>query len=197
MREELSKSREENQKILDQVKNNNFKNVKKTWDGIKSIINISNMKSMSPSSLNIDNKLNTNPVDIANCFNDYFSTIGSKLANNIFPSKHDHMYFLKSTNPMSFFLNPVSEIEILNLISTLNNSKASGPYSIPTDIFKVIKNIIAHPLTEIINLSFLTGIYPNNLKIAKVVPIFKNKGCYAVTFAQFHLYQTSIKFLKN
>ena len=29
---------------------------------------------------------------------------------------------------------------------------------------------------NIINLSFSTGIYPNNLKIAKVVPIFKNKG---------------------
>ena len=53
--------------------NDNFKNIRKTWDGIKSIINISNMRSMSPSSLNVDNKMNTNPVDIANCFNDYFS----------------------------------------------------------------------------------------------------------------------------
>ena len=31
------------------------------------------MKSMSPNSLNVNNKINTNPVDIANCFNDYFS----------------------------------------------------------------------------------------------------------------------------
>ena len=36
-------------------------------------------------------------------------------------------------------------------------------------------NIMASPLTEIINLSFLTG-NPNNLKIAKIIPVFKNKG---------------------
>ena len=53
----------------------NYNNIRKTWDGIKSIINISNMKSMSPSSLNVNNKINTNPVDNANCFNDYFSNV--------------------------------------------------------------------------------------------------------------------------
>ena len=37
-------------------------------------------------------------------------------------------------------------------------------------------NIMTSPLTEIINLSFSTGIYPNNLKIAKIIPVFKNKG---------------------
>ena len=70
----------------------NYNNIRKTWDGIKSIINISNMKSMSPNSLNVNNKINTNHVDIANCFNDYFSNIGSKLAEKIFPSKYDHFH---------------------------------------------------------------------------------------------------------
>ena len=101
--------------------NDNLNNVKKTWDGIKSLISISNNKSMSPSSLNINNKLNNDPVDIANCFNDYFSTIGSKLAKNIFPSKIDHLHYLKTSNLMSIFINPASEIEITNLVSTLNN----------------------------------------------------------------------------
>ena len=156
--------------------NDNYNNIRKTWDGIKSIINISNMKSMSLSSLNVNNKINTNPVDIANCFNDYFSNIGSKLADKIFPSKYDHLHYLKCSNPVSIFIKPTSKTEILNLISTLNNSKSSGPFSIPTDIFKMTGNIMASPLTEIINLSFSTGIYPNNLKIAKIIPVFKNKG---------------------
>ena len=59
------------------------------------------MKSMSPSSLNVSNKINTNPVDIANCFNDYFSNIGSKLADKIFPPKYNHLHYLKSSNPVS------------------------------------------------------------------------------------------------
>ena len=31
-------------------------------------------------------------------------------------------------------------------------------------------------MKEIINLSFATGVYPDKLKVAKVIPIFKNKG---------------------
>ena len=49
-------------------------------------------------------------------------------------------------------------------------------YCIPTEILKIIKQNICYPLKEIINISFATGTYPDKLKIAKVIPIFKNKG---------------------
>ena len=58
-------------------------------------------------------------------------------------------------------------------------------------------NIMASPLTEIINLSFSTGIYPNNLKIAKIIPVFKNKGSNAIIIDQFHCYLILTKYLKN
>ena len=48
-----------------------------------------------------------------------------------------------------------------------------GPNSIPIDILKLINNNMS---IEIINLSFTTGIYPTQLKLAKVIPTFKNKG---------------------
>ena len=40
----------------------------------------------------------------------------------------------------------------------------------------MIKCNISIPLREIINLSFSMGIYPSKLKIAKVNPIYKDKG---------------------
>ena len=58
---------------------------------------------------------------------------------------------------------------------SFDNNKSSGPNSIRTDVLKLIKNNICHPLKEIINLSFSTGIYPTQLKLAKVIPTFKNK----------------------
>ena len=58
----------------------------------------------------------------------------------------------------------------------INNNKACGPNSIPNKIFHLIKQIIAEPLADIINLSFTTGIYIDKLKVAKVIPIFKEKG---------------------
>jgi len=40
-------------------------------------------------------------------------------------------------------------------------------------VVKVIANIIANPLSHLINNSLETGIFPNALKISKVIPIFK------------------------
>ena len=66
--------------------------------------------------------------------------------------------------------------EIILIINSFEVGKATGPHSIPTDILKLNKSNICYPLKEIINLSFATGIYPIKLKIAKVIPVFKNKG---------------------
>ena len=78
----------------------------------------------------------------------------------------------------TFFLDhrSVDDTEIVLIIDSLQNNKATGPHSIPTVILKLIKQNISFPLKEIINMSFATGIYPDKLKIAKVIPVFKNKG---------------------
>ena len=66
--------------------------------------------------------------------------------------------------------------EILRIILSLNNSKSTGPNSIPTEILKLLGPNICVPLKEIINISFATGYYPDKLKIAEIVAVFKNKG---------------------
>ena len=55
----------------------------------------------------------------------------------------------------------------------MNASKASGPYSIPSRILRTIEDIIAEPLSDIINLSFEMGVFPERLKIAEVIPVYK------------------------
>ena len=39
-----------------------------------------------------------------------------------------------------------------------------------------LRNQLSYPIQKLINLSFSTGIYPNQLKLARIVPIYKNKG---------------------
>ena len=58
-------------------------------------------------------------------------------------------------------------------ISRLPNNKSHGLYSCPTQILKCASNVISNTLAEIINLSISTGVYPNKLKMAKIIPIFK------------------------
>ena len=55
-------------------------------------------------------------------------------------------------------------------------NKGTGPHSIPHKILHLIKEVIAAPLADILNLSFESGIYIDKLKTSRVVPVFKEKG---------------------
>ena len=53
-----------------------WKNIKRTWKGIKSFISLKTVASSLPTVLSLDNgDTITNPYDIANTFNDYFTSI--------------------------------------------------------------------------------------------------------------------------
>ena len=86
-------------------------------------------------------------------------------------SYKDH---LKASICNSFYIFPASAKEIENEISQLSSSKPSGPFS---SILKLLKTTLSKPLELIYNLSFSTGIVPDNFKIARVIPIYK-KGSH-------------------
>ena len=83
------------------------------------------------------------------------------------------MNYLKSKIFTSIFLSPVSHKEIEDIISTLDSSKSIGPFSIPINLLKFLKLHISHPLTKLVNKSFLKGVLPSRLKISKVIPLLK------------------------
>ena len=71
----------------------------------------------------------------------------------------------------SFFLKPVVKQEIFDLILAFDNKKSLGPNSTPLHINRF--NRLTDLLTEIANLSFKTGIFPDLCKLSKIIPIFK------------------------
>ena len=71
------------------------------------------------------------------------------------------------------FLSPTTPDEVANILKTFNLNKASGPNSLPAKILKGLKSKISEPLCTLINLSFNTGVFPNSLKVAKVITVFK------------------------
>ena len=73
------------------------------------------------------------------------------------------------------FLNPVIEEEVKNEIDKLDMNKAPGFDGITPNIIKHVASYIVKPLTDIYNKSFLHGIVPDKLKIAKVIPLYKRK----------------------
>ena len=71
------------------------------------------------------------------------------------------------------FIPYISKYEIIEIIKSLKNSSA-GYDNIPASIAKQCIQHYIKPLTYLINSSFECGIFPNELKLAKVIPIFKN-----------------------
>ena len=59
------------------------------------------------------------------------------------------------------------------IISNLDPNKSSGPCSVPIKLLKIASSIIIGPLCVILNNSFSTGIFPDAMKIAKIIPIHK------------------------
>ena len=63
---------------------------------------------------------------------------------------------------------------MLEIINALEN-KSTGPASIPVKLLlKLIPDLIIVPLCKLINISFISGSFPDPLKIVKVIPIHKN-----------------------
>ena len=63
--------------------------------------------------------------------------------------------------------------EVLDTIKSLKNTKSSGYDDFSTKFIKLSATIIAPELVKIFNLAIREGTYPDKLKIAKVIPIFK------------------------
>ena len=146
-------------------------NIKSTWREINNILGKKKKDDFPDNFLNGQQSI-SNPSDIADTFNLYFSSIGSSLASKI-PSTDVHFTdYLHDRNTSSLFLTPTNSFEISQVVQDLNNASC-GFDGIHSTVVKSCIPFISHLLAHIFNLSFLTGFVPSNLKIAKVTPVFK------------------------
>ena len=72
------------------------------------------------------------------------------------------------------FLSPVDENDVIRVVESCKNKSSTDAEGLSMNIVKHIITSIIKPLTHIFNTSFKTGIFPDKLKIAKVIPVFKS-----------------------
>ena len=150
------------------------KNIKKVWQGIKELVNIKTKNLNTPTSIEINNSVTTDPKIICNSFNDYFVNIADDILNTRkFNGKKCFTEYLNNPIADSFVYYACDESEVYILINQLNISKASGPNGIPTKILQMISKEISPPLRKIFNIAVMTGTHPEKLKLVNVIPIFK------------------------
>lgn len=111
-------------------------------------------------------------VDIAEKMNEYFSTIGEKLASKLI--KHENTTNNILNVPETIYLDPVTSHEVDHIISHLKKNKAPGHDSIRSELLIEIKDTLLKPLEDLINNIITGGQWPTALKIGVIKPIFKS-----------------------
>ena len=99
---------------------------------------------------------------ICHKFNEYFTNVADKLKKGKYKDFTPLSYTEFFSNPPvvgSIFLTEVDEVEIIDIIKQLDNNK---------------NHIISPVLKGLFNNCLRLGIFPNELKIAKVTPLFKS-----------------------
>ena len=77
---------------------------------------------------------------------------------------------------LSFSLRTVTPAQVKKAIKSMKNKTSSGIDFVSPKVVKIATEVLTDPLTWVINSSILSGEFPTSWKIAKVIPIFKNKG---------------------
>ena len=124
---------------------------------------------------------------MAKTFNNFFVTIASDIDSKIIHTNNSYKDNLQGSALNSSFLKPASEKEVISVINEMKTNKSTGPNRIPTQILKISNQIICKPITYLINLSFLKGIFPDLLKTSNVILYLKDGKTKIITIIdQYH-----------
>ena len=99
---------------------------------------------------------------MSNTFNEYYVNVADKITKTIPRTPSSPMKYLRNNAENSLHLSPVTHFEVEDIISNLDSAKLVGPHSIPVNLLKILKRYISLPLAELVNQSFLRGIFPQN-----------------------------------
>jgi len=154
--------------------------MKKTWKGINDIIR-SNNKSTFINQMNHNNQTMNDAHDMANAFNNFFANVGPTTDKEIPKTPISPLTFLKNRVVNEFTFKETSIPEVMTILLQIDESKSPGPTIVPIKHLRIAAPIIVPHLVNVFNLSFKTGIFPDFMKLAKIIPIFKAGSKLLVT----------------
>lgn len=144
----------------------------------------------------------TCPLSISNEFNKFFINVSlSTTSNFALGSTTDSNRFIHGVSKnfsSSCFFEPINSIEILSEINKLKNKASKGIDGIDNLILKNCSWYLLDVLRHLFNLSLSSGVFPDVLKLAVVIPIFK-KGdeCQLTNYRPISLLSTFSKIFEK
>jgi hypothetical protein len=150
---------------------NHKNNLKKTWQIMNDILRKRKSHNKNSSFL-YNNQTINDPKIIANKFNSYFTNVGPTLASKIDKVDISPMSYLKGTFSSTLYLTPTDNNEVFKIIKQMKVSSAGYDNITALSLQKSIDLFLPH-LVYLINTSLSNGVFPDVLKKANILPLFK------------------------
>ena len=123
-----------------------------------------------PQSIKIGKKSIKCPESVCKKMNEHFLTIGEKLSAKVkSATEQGFKKFLGKRQMSSIALRPTDKHEVIVILAGLSNNKSPGYIEIRVIVIKGSKFVIARYLSNLFNRYIKNGIFPDILKVAKVL----------------------------
>ena len=144
-------------------------NIKATWKHINKIIG--NTRTLNEIRLEDNGKDLSDKLSIANKFNKTFSEVGAKYGRC---PNYDGEYkkYMNKREVNSFFFKDIDIAELKSILMKFNPKKSTND-EIPFFLFKLMPENILVRLTFILNKCIMEGTMPQQLKMSKIIPVYK------------------------
>jgi len=135
-------------------------------------------------------RLITEENELCEIFNTFFVNIGSdvgivdninKPITDILNEYRAHPSIITintvgvTRNHPTFKFSHISRATVIEIINEMECKKSSGYDEIPTVFLKSLKNELGQPLANLINSCITQNVFPTNLKMADINPVYKKK----------------------
>ena len=144
---------------------------RKQWQMVNSLLNRKTKQKIKINKICHNDQEVTDNQGIANSFNNYFSNIAQQLKDQIPHTKLPQRHSINSARcNVDMEFQDTSPSEIYEIMKSLKE-KATLDSAIKP--LKRVKHLLAPVLNHVISSSLKQGVFPDKLKIAKVIPLYK------------------------
>jgi hypothetical protein len=124
------------------------------------------------------NTNNRNEITIQpDVFNNFFTNVAENIIKDIPTGSLDPITVTRNSTcdvRQTFSFKKISEITVGDTIKCLNNNKSKDYYGLTSNMIKVVIHSMVTPITKLFNECIESCIFPDCLKIALIIPVFKN-----------------------
>ena len=153
---------------------------KDCWPTVKPFLSNKGLLNDPVIILSENDKIVSEQAAVSGILNEFYVNVARDIGNDLSPDEietHSSIRAIRAKfqNVTPFDFNPITTESIKTFIGKSSSKKATGVDGVSAKIIKSCKDTISEPLSTLINFSIANSKFPNRLKEAQVIPVYKKK----------------------